>query len=214
MKSALPVVALVAVLTGCAAPADETQGDQALLSFEAAALGTYSDEEVIAEADRLIAMMNAQSVRDATITRLSQVLSNEKFRGGAGDITGVLVYEGKQGGFMFSGGGGEGLISFKDGLNAAQFSFYVAGVGASVGGSSHFGVALVCDLGDQANFDGVYEGQSRNATLGEKSKTYSQLQKPEPGPKPIGIYAFGAAVGAGAGISKTKVTVQCGWHPR
>jgi hypothetical protein len=210
MKRIMTAAALLSVLSGCSTPGEvEPAAVPAARDLPSETLGEYNNENILAEAERLIDMIpESRDAKAAAIVRLKQALETESFRAAAGPVGGVIAYSAAQGGFIFSGGGGNGRVSFEGGEEAVPFNFSVASGGASIGGSRGWGVGIVCGLGDQASFNGEYSGQARNASFFGSGKSYAQLAKLEVDGSNVVIYAFGTAVGASAGLGKARVNVQ------
>jgi len=206
----LPIaLALVSLGIETACASKSAANAENAMTLPSATPGVFDDQEIAATATQLMEKIpGVQESKAAAMDRLRDALADATFRGTIGEVRGVIAYEGAQGGFMFTGGGGKGLVTFKGGAEAAPLQVGTAAVGAAIGGGKVWGVALVTGLTDQSKLSGVYKGTTRSATISAKSVNYACLERTELDGSVIKVYAFGASVGAAAGVSVTRVTIQ------
>ena len=127
-------------------------------------------------------------------------------------VRAVFVYGAGGGGFVVKFMKGEGLVSFKNGRQAAKI--YVQGWsgGAVIGGSMEWAIGLVMGLRSEADFGGDYVGNLRQATAGEEtaaSGMFLKSQKQAPASHALYILVSSRGLSAEAGQIRLKVTP--GW---
>ena len=162
MNRTHPIV-LVTLLAGCASNQIEPVGPAG------PPLENYTAEAIKAAAKTLLATKGfAGRVQEILIGRLDSFLDKagtKKLMNEKG-ATAVAVYNSAAGGFLISGGSGEGIVSFKGGGQAVPFKMSGYSAGAVAGGGSNHGVVVVFGLSDQRRFAGNYSMKGVEATAG------------------------------------------------
>ncbi|MCK5944379.1 MAG: hypothetical protein KAI24_20495 [Planctomycetes bacterium] len=156
-----PLPLSLAVLAGCVSQQVEPIGARG------PDLRNYTAEQLRAEAAELLdAREVGEREQRILMGKLDEFL---KDRGNLLDdpgITGIAVYHSAGGGFVFKGSGGDGIASFCGGDQKVPFAISGYEVGAAIGGSAHYGIALAIDLRDQRRFRGHYKSSGFDATAG------------------------------------------------
>ena len=127
-------------------------------------------------------------------------------------VRGVFVYNAGGGGFIVKYMKGAGLVSFKNGRQAAKI--YVQGWsgGAVIGGSMEWAVGLVMGLSSEADFGGDYVGNLRQATAGDQTAASGIFFKSQqPAPASHALYVVTASRGLSAEAGQIRLQITPGW---
>jgi lipid-binding SYLF domain-containing protein len=154
-------IVLATLLAGCASNQIEPVGPAG------PPLESYTAEAIKAAAKTLLATKGFDGrVQETLIGRLDSFLEKEETKTLMNEkgATAVAVYNSATGGFLISGGSGEGVVSFKGGGQAVPFKMSGYSAGAVVGGGTNHGVVVVFGLRDQRRFAGNYSMKGVEAT--------------------------------------------------
>ena len=127
-------------------------------------------------------------------------------------VRAVFVYGAGGGGFVVKFMKGEGLVSFKNGRQAARI--YVQGIsgGAVIGGSMEWAIGLVMGLPSEADFGGDYVGNLRQATAGDETVASGMfLESQNQAPASHGLYILVSSRGLSAEAGQIRLTITPGW---
>lgn len=127
-------------------------------------------------------------------------------------VKGVFVYHAGEGGFIVKYMKGDGLISFKEGKQAATIHIDSWSAGALIGGSTVWGVGLVMGLKNISHFGGEYGGLVQSAIATDNSATNASVfGLTEEGEKSHDICLIFSGSGLSAGVGGGKLTITPDW---
>ena len=181
----------------------------------AAVAGQYSEQEIFAQISSLA------SKRQCPPEKTRQMIDGLKasFRDSwfqaqvkKQPVRGVFVYNAGGGGLVVKFMKGEGLVSFKNGRQAAKI--YVQGWsgGAVIGGSMEWAVGLVMGLSSEADFGGDYVGNLRQATAGDQTAASGIfLESQKQAPVSHALYIVTASRGLSAEAGQIRLQITPGW---
>lgn len=129
-------------------------------------------------------------------------------------VKGILVFGANEGGFILKFMTGEGLVRFEGGLQDGVVHLKTWSLGASIGGSAMWGVALIVDLKDVGHFGGDYTGTVQDATAADTT-TYKPVvlsrANDRNGQMAHDLYVITSGRGFSANMGVAKMTITKGW---
>jgi len=182
-----------------------------LLSATAWADG-YSSDEAVRAADELAQKLGMPpEKRQVVQTRLRDVLSSSRFQGKyAGmSIRGVFAYQMGEGGLIVKIKKGRALLRWKGSPRELHLELKSVTVGAQIGGSSEWGLAVVTSAQDvQRSFGGDYTGGTVAATMGGAGTTMMELTNKSGYAPHHKVYLVGTASGASANAGGGQLSIN------
>ena len=147
---------------------------------------------------------------------MKNILSEQWFIKASKDMPPVAVftYMAGEGGLVVKFMNGEGLISFKDGRQAAPIYIKSWSAGMQAGGSALYGAGVVMGMSNEADFGGDYTGGFTKAIAGDEATPNGNLlskNDPVTGFSDHLIYMAASARGFYAGVGGAKTTITPGW---
>lgn len=171
----------------------------------------YTVGEVRAIARELATKMNVPLDKQGDLwTRLDRALDDPAFFSGRPQVNGVIVYQRGGGGFIVKVQKARALGRFKAHPKLAMLQFEQVSYGATVGGGTEYGVALVLGLQDVMFLGGEYSGGTRGGTMGKASMSVTEVtHKATVGtPAYHKLYLIGTGAGAGADAAGASIKLQ------
>jgi hypothetical protein len=197
---ALPALAL---LSGCSST-------PVVVEDKGAELSPYSNDEIVAEAKKLLGLRTEISDKSSadTLRALEEFLATDTFATESSDrgVTGVVVYSYGVGGFIYEGGNAGIHASFHGGDTSVPASGRFHGLGATLGGKGGWGIGLLYGLEYQGWFIGEYQGKRGGATAVESSVGGGVLLHQQFGHR-LRTISTGSGLYAGAGV----ITLNVRW---
>lgn len=176
----------------------------------AAAPAPSSNDLIVADARAVATALGMPADRqELVLRRLDAALRSGKvLRRNDAAVNGVFAFQFGEGGLLFKVAKGKGLVRFVGNPPDKSFSIKGSSFGASIGGSSEWGVGLVIGLQRVDYFGGEYRGRETGATAAEASTDVAVLSHTVPGSPQLAhdIYLVGAGAGLSAGASRAKLT--------
>jgi hypothetical protein len=129
-------------------------------------------------------------------------------------VTAVFVYRATEAGLLLKVMRGNGLVTFKDGRKAAEFSIKSTSFGAHIGGSVEWAIGLVMGPADPSNFGGDYSGRMRRATAIDSNSSDGVVLIPSDsieGKNTRQIFLVVSGRGLSAGTGGAKLTITPSW---
>jgi hypothetical protein len=172
----------------------------------------WSAEEAVQAAAQLAQKMGMPpEKRQVVEVRLRDVLSGPRFQSKyAGmQIRGVFAYQMGEGGLIVKVKKGRGLLKWKGSARELHLELKSVTVGAQIGGSSEWGLAVVASAQDvEHGFGGDYQGGTVAATMGGAGTTMMELTSKGGYAPTHKIYLVGTASGASANAGGGALTIR------
>jgi hypothetical protein len=185
----------------------------ALLALPALARAqAYQPDEAAQVAADLAHKIGMPFEKLATVElRLRDVLNSPRFRNKyAGmQIRGVFAYQMGEGGLIVKVKKGRGLLRWKSSAREVRLELKSVTVGAQIGGSSEWGLAIIASAQDvQRGFGGDYGGGTLAATMGGAGATMMELTNRGGYAPHHKVYLVGTASGASANAGGGNLTIR------
>ncbi len=127
-------------------------------------------------------------------------------------VRAVLVYGAGGGGFVVKFMKGEGLVSFKNGRQAAGIHVQGWSGGAVIGGSMEWAVGVVMGLRSETDFGGDYVGNLRQATAGDQTAASGMfLESQKAAPASHALFIMVSSRGLSAEAGQIRLNIAPGW---
>ena len=143
--------------------------------------------------------------------RLDAALDDPGFFADRPPITGVIVYQRGGGGFIVKVQKAKAFGRFRSRKAIAALHFEQISYGATIGGGTEYGVALVLGLHDLTMLGGEYNGGTRGGTMGKASMSITEVTKKGTSPGTPGyhkLFLIGTGAGAGADAGGANLKLQ------
>ena len=197
----------------------------ALLTVAAVALslpstaqrGGYQISEIVTIAQDLGKQLECPEEKiGSLLTNLKKAVEDDSFKTEAAkrNVTGVFVYRAAEAGLLLKILRGHGLVTFRNGRKAGEFTVRSTSFGAHVGGSAEWCIGLVLGLTDQAKFGGDYSGRMRRATAIDSNSADAVIFTPSASPEGAETHQIFLVVsgrGLSAGTGGAKLTITPAW---
>ena len=169
-----------------------------------------SNDLIVADARAVATALGMPLDRqELVLKRLDVALRGGKvLRRNGSAVNGVFAFQLGEGGLLWKVAHGKGLARFVGNPPDKTFSIKGSSFGASIGGSSEWGVGLVMGLQRVDYFGGDYRGRDTGATAADASTDVAALSRSVQGAPELAhdIYLVGAGAGLSAGASRAKLT--------
>jgi hypothetical protein len=183
-----------------------------LLASTAARAQGYSAEEAAQTAAELAQKIGMPGDKQQTVQlRLRDVLGSPRFQAKyAGmQIRGVFAYQMGEGGLIIKVKKGRGLLRWKGSPRELPLELKSVTVGAQIGGSSEWGLAVIASAKDVTRgFGGDYTGGTLAATMGGAGATMMELTNKTGFAPHHKVYLVGTASGASANAGGGQLTIR------
>src|SRR5258706_2517697 len=150
-----------------------------LAAGSAARAQSYSADEAAQTAEELARQLGMPDDKRITVgVRFRDVLTSERFRAKyAGmQLRGVFAYQMGEGGLIVKVKKGRGLLRWKGSAHELHLELKSVTVGAQIGGSSEWGLAVIASAKDVTRgFGGDYSGGTVAASMGGAGTTMMEL---------------------------------------
>ncbi len=169
----------------------------------------YTTKEVLSQGKAMAkALEMPLSERQIVLRRLESLVKEATFKSKAKKmgIRGVFAFQMGEGGFIVKVKEGKGRIVFKGENKTLIMALDATTVGAQIGGSSQWGLGVVLGLDQPKNFGGKYQGESYNATAGNKGVLTSTL-KPKDAEDYHEVVLLATAKGLSAGAAGDWINI-------
>ena len=123
----------------------------------------------------------------------------------------VFVYAAGEGGILIKYMGGDGLVSFDGGRQAAPFDLGCLSFGMMIGGSAQWGIGLVIGRADEKSFGGWYKGGTRTATAWEAATGAILYVSRTMEDRLEEIYIVTTGRGLSAGLGSVNMNIAPAW---
>jgi hypothetical protein len=198
------LVLVVALGVGCTST-PSTPADP-----DAPSLAKLSEGEIKEQLSRLMTTHGfAEADKDQLLTkRLPSVLEDPTVKSRMADpgVTAVGVYKAAGGGFLVEGGGGDGLVYFRDAAGDRPISLKGFKTGAVIGGGNRQGFFLVFGLIKEDSLAGTYNFSSAGAQAGKGAAVFTGTASSTSGSHEIRFHAVGTGMSASAGGGRFSIT--------
>jgi hypothetical protein len=183
-----------------------------LLSASAARAQNYSTDEAALAGSELARQIGMPDDKRITVeTRFRDVLNSERFRAKyAGmQLRGVFAYQMGEGGLIVKVKKGRGLLRWRGSPHELHLELKSVTVGAQIGGSSEWGLAVIASAKDVTRgFGGDYSGGTVAASMGSAGTTMMELTNKGGFAPHHKIYLVGIASGASANAGGGQLTIR------
>jgi hypothetical protein len=183
-----------------------------LLYCGAARAQGYSAEEAALVAGELAQKIGMpQEKRQQVQFRLRDLLHGPRFQAKyAGmQIRGVFAYQMGEGGLIVKVKKGRGLLKWKGSPRELHLELKSVTVGAQIGGSSEWGLAVVASAKEvERGFGGDYSGGTVAATMGGTGTSMMELTNKGGYAPHHKVYLVGSASGASANAGGGQLTIR------
>lgn len=183
-----------------------------LLLGAVAHAGSFDPLEAVAAAGELASKLGMPPDRRIMVQqRMREVLTTPRFQSKYAGMTirGVFAYQMGEGGLIIKVKKGRGLLRWKDSPRELRLELKSVTVGAQIGGSSEWGLAVIASAKDVSRgFGGDYGGGTVAATMGGAGATMMELTNQTGHAPHHKLYLLGTASGASANAGGGRLTIR------